>query len=410
MLPDSFELTLTLLLGVRAREPAVPLWVMEWTARGLLAAWLFAFGASIGSFLNVVVYRLPRGMDLVYPGSHCPRCGHAIRLWDNIPIISWLLLGGRCRDCRGPISSRYFWVELAVASTFLAVAIVEAFLPRGFQEADPQLRPLLTTYHGLPFWCAYATHVILITTLIGAALIDFDGWPTPARMFFPVSIMAVVLPMIWPQIRRAPMGLRLGNPDTWQAALVEGLVGMSAGAMLGITTSLAWRIAAKGRLQPGSLPGGEEVAGEGPKFAPICLFAAAGAVLGWQRVLVPAAGSLVALAIAIAVFRSMRRPFPVALPLIALVVPFLVEAPLEWLDPMRLSRTAFIAVLLVSVAVLAVSAALAGFLAPSIYFTLPPVEVSHLEPLPEMLPGEPASAPDNLQEPAAEIPEPPSSP
>lgn len=69
------------------------------------------FGLIIGSFLNVVIWRVPRGENLSHPGSHCPRCNHAIRAYDNIPVISWLILRGKCRDCGNPISVRYPLVE-----------------------------------------------------------------------------------------------------------------------------------------------------------------------------------------------------------------------------------------------------------------------------------------------------------
>src|SRR5580765_3469941 len=105
------EADLALLLAAAPiREPLMPLWAMELLASLFLYAWLFCVGACIGSFLNVVVYRLPRGKNLVYPGSMCPRCGHPIRLYDNIPIVSWLVLRGRCRDCRASISPRYVFV------------------------------------------------------------------------------------------------------------------------------------------------------------------------------------------------------------------------------------------------------------------------------------------------------------
>jgi leader peptidase (prepilin peptidase)/N-methyltransferase len=79
-------------------------------------------GTIIGSFLNVVVWRLPRGESLSHPGSACPRCGHPIRWWDNIPIASWLVLRGRCRDCSEPISPRYPLVELGTGLSFAGVA------------------------------------------------------------------------------------------------------------------------------------------------------------------------------------------------------------------------------------------------------------------------------------------------
>ena len=69
------------------------------------------FGACVGSFLNVFVYRVPRRKSLVYPPSHCPHCGHPIRWYDNVPVIGWVKLRGKCRDCQLPISIRYPCVE-----------------------------------------------------------------------------------------------------------------------------------------------------------------------------------------------------------------------------------------------------------------------------------------------------------
>jgi leader peptidase (prepilin peptidase) / N-methyltransferase len=87
----------------------------------LLAIFAFALGAIIGSFLNVVIHRYPLGESLVFPGSRCPHCGRSIRAYDNVPILSYVLLRGRCRFCRAPISIRYVLVELANALFFLAV-------------------------------------------------------------------------------------------------------------------------------------------------------------------------------------------------------------------------------------------------------------------------------------------------
>ncbi len=82
-------------------------------------------GLIVGSFLNVVIWRLPRGQSLVFPASHCPACGQPIRAWDNIPVLGWVLLRGRCRDCRASISPRYPLVEAGTAALF---AIVTAHL------------------------------------------------------------------------------------------------------------------------------------------------------------------------------------------------------------------------------------------------------------------------------------------
>lgn len=82
----------------------------------------FVIGSLVGSFLNVVIHRLPLGQSIVHPGSHCPACGHAIRPWHNVPVLGWLLLRGKCHDCGARISIRYPLVELATALLFAAVA------------------------------------------------------------------------------------------------------------------------------------------------------------------------------------------------------------------------------------------------------------------------------------------------
>src|SRR3954469_1377768 len=82
------------------------------------------FGFRLGSFLNVVAYRLPRGESLVRPRSRCTSCQAEVRSYDNVPVVSWLVLRGRCRHCRAPISPRYPLVELVTALAFAAVAIV----------------------------------------------------------------------------------------------------------------------------------------------------------------------------------------------------------------------------------------------------------------------------------------------
>lgn len=84
----------------------------------LWTCWLTCLGGAVGSFLNVVVYRLPRRESLITPPSHCPRCGHPIRWFDNLPVFGWIVLGGRCRDCRAAISIRYPLIEAVVAATF----------------------------------------------------------------------------------------------------------------------------------------------------------------------------------------------------------------------------------------------------------------------------------------------------
>ena len=133
------------------------------------AAFAGTFGAVIGSFLNVVAYRLPRHQSLVAPGSRCPSCGVAIRPYDNVPVIGWLLVGGRCRSCRTSISARYPAVEAACAA--LAVAVV------------------LTQHSAHDI----ALGLALVAVLVPVALIDFDHRIIPNRITLPAAIAAVAI-------------------------------------------------------------------------------------------------------------------------------------------------------------------------------------------------------------------------
>jgi leader peptidase (prepilin peptidase)/N-methyltransferase len=125
------------------------------------------FGLLIGSFLNVVAYRLPRGESLVKPRSRCTSCGEEVRPYDNVPVLSWLLLRGRCRHCGTRISARYPAVELVTALVFAAVAIV-----RG---VDAELA--LT----LPF----------AAMLIAVANIDLEHRIVPNKIVLPMAVWGV---------------------------------------------------------------------------------------------------------------------------------------------------------------------------------------------------------------------------
>ena len=129
-------------------------------------------GAVLGSFLNVVIHRLPRGESLVHPRSRCPSCETQIAGYDNVPIVSWLVLRGRCRHCRAPISPRYPALELITAVTFAAVILV-----RGFDD------DLIVE---LPF----------VAALIALAGIDADHKLLPNKIVYPLAAWGVVAVLI----------------------------------------------------------------------------------------------------------------------------------------------------------------------------------------------------------------------
>jgi leader peptidase (prepilin peptidase) / N-methyltransferase len=129
----------------------------------LLAIAIFVLGLAFGSFLNVCVYRLPREISVVTPRSACPQCKQQIVFYDNVPVLSWIILGGRCRHCKTPISSRYLWIELLTGVLFLAcywyfgltLSLLKycafAFLLLGliFTDAETKLLPDKLTLPGL---------------------------------------------------------------------------------------------------------------------------------------------------------------------------------------------------------------------------------------------------------------------
>lgn len=138
-----------------------------------IASVIFVFGLVFGSFLNVCIYRLPRGLSVVSPGSACPNCGNHIRPYDNIPVFSWLWLGGKCRNCKTKINARYAAVELITASMFVACyahfglslatlkCAVLGFLLIGliFTDAETHLLPDKMTLPGLALGLAFSLFV-----------------------------------------------------------------------------------------------------------------------------------------------------------------------------------------------------------------------------------------------------------
>ncbi len=184
------------------------------------ALWLGVIGACVGSFLNVVAYRLPRGMSVVWKPSHCPNCGHNIRARDNVPVLGWLILRGRCRDCGAPFSPRYAIVEALLGVTFFALAYIELFSGASNIFGGP-LTEAVGSLHTI--WipngeiiALYAFHAALLALLLALVLIDQDNQRIPWRM-----ILAAVVLIGGPYARFIPRAALAGLLFITAARLID---------------------------------------------------------------------------------------------------------------------------------------------------------------------------------------------
>lgn len=150
----------------------------------------FLLGACVGSFLNVVVWRLPRGESLVSPGSRCPSCGHPLAWFDNIPILGWILLKGKCRYCAAPISARYPIVEFVTAAIFIAYYVSFFILQRGPCVTDPLLARPLTIQQD---WVIYLLYMLTIAALLAASLIDAELFIIPIEIPWLVAALGILV-------------------------------------------------------------------------------------------------------------------------------------------------------------------------------------------------------------------------
>jgi leader peptidase (prepilin peptidase) / N-methyltransferase len=211
-------------------------------------------GLLIGSFLNVVVHRVPRDMSLSSPGSACPECGHAVRWRDNIPVLSWVLLRGRCRDCSAPISARYPLVEAGTAAIFVAVGLrfgLSPLLPALLFVAATcfALALIDLDVQRLPF--VITVPATVVTALLLAAAGFVDGWAPAGVAALSAGVWLAVYGGIWlattgrgmglGDVVLAPMlGLVLGWLG-WGPSVVGLLGGFFVGALVGVALMLAGR-------------------------------------------------------------------------------------------------------------------------------------------------------------------------
>ena len=170
-------------------------------------------GGSVGSFLNVVVWRMPQGMS-VNGHSFCPRCRNTLRVQDNVPVFGWLWLGGRCRDCRLPISSRYPIVEGAVALTFALVGTLELYawnLPyHPYPFHDAMMTPMISTFAIVPV----TYHLVGLAIAWAMGLIRYDKKSIPTKLVLFAAGWLMIGMILIPSLAVVPWQLSL--PTGWK--------------------------------------------------------------------------------------------------------------------------------------------------------------------------------------------------
>jgi leader peptidase (prepilin peptidase)/N-methyltransferase len=234
----------------------------------LLLAGCGLLGLLIGSFLNVVIWRVPRDESIVRPPSHCPGCGSAIRPRDNIPVLSWLLLRGKCRDCGERISARYPAVELLTALVFVAVGwrvgadlgqhvALVAFLVFAAVGVAQALIDIDT--RRLPFRVTNVAWATGLVVLLVATLVDGHWWPYiraligMAALYEFYDVLAFLRPRDMGQgdVHLAgPIGLFLGWLG-WSSLAAGAFLGFLVGGLGGLALIVASRAGMKSRIPYG---------------------------------------------------------------------------------------------------------------------------------------------------------------
>lgn len=256
------------------------------SARLLVDLYAAAFGLVIGSYLNVVIHRLPREESTVLPRSRCPRCGTQLRARDNLPLVSFLLLRGRCRECKAPISWRYPLVEAATGALF--VGCVEAFGISWQAAVAALFGAAMIALAGIDLEHFLLPDVITLPGLAIGLLVSLGaGWIDWRDSLLGAAIGGGglwLLRQAWLVLRKEE-GMGLGDVKMlamvgaflgWQGVLVTVFLGSLAGALFGLT------LIAAGRLDLGSrLPFGVFLAGA----AIVALFAGPALVARYSRLL-----------------------------------------------------------------------------------------------------------------------------
>lgn len=223
--------------------------------------WIFILGSCIGSFLNVVIYRLPAGLALSHPPSRCPACETQLAARDNIPILGWFLLRGKCRYCSLPISPRYPLIETLTGVIFLMLFLLETNTSGSNLPLVPFQRSSIgfldsifrTGYWELAGW--FLLHALYLTLALAVCMISLDGHVPPMKLVTTGVVVAVVCGVIWPGMRPlhtlhpmpaelqsywgvqwlAPtwLGNRLVTTGIGLTGLVDALSGLASGVITG---------------------------------------------------------------------------------------------------------------------------------------------------------------------------------
>ncbi len=224
----------------------------------LAGAFVFCTGACIGSFLNVVIWRVPRGESIVSPPSHCPKCNAPIHWYQNIPVVSWLALRGKCANCRAPISPRYIFVEFLTGCLFLSSFFFSfASAPHGSLTPDWWM------------WVAFAVSCIWISLMVTGSFIDYDLQLLPDFVTVGGMVLGVASALGESLVRFA------GHPEASVLTCARPLVDSLAGLVFGF--GLLWLV-----RWVGSKAFRREAMGMGDVF----LMGAVGALFGPVAVLV----------------------------------------------------------------------------------------------------------------------------
>lgn len=214
---------------------------------------IFVLGTAIGSFLNVVIHRVPREQSIVFPNSKCPKCDTPIRAYDNIPLLGWLMLGGKCRACKAPISVRYPAVELLTGLIWLltywqigftpmlpiALIFVSVIVALMFIDAEHMILPNVITY---PFFL-----LIVVARFVFALAFGISYFPD--LEYAPLSGMSADYPAWVVSLAGAGLGALAGGGSLWLVGelwkRLRGVDAMGLGdvkMMLGVGALLGWRL------------------------------------------------------------------------------------------------------------------------------------------------------------------------